>query len=108
MLQHSEIKRRFGRIEHDIEEAATACQGSAKLPQDLKDCVMQWEQHSTKAKKIFDSQDDRSIRRCVDDLEEIGGRAELALQGAVGVDAKVRTAVVHAHSELADLKRQLH
>lgn len=108
MLQHSEIKRRFGSIEHDIEEAATACQASAKLPQDLKDYVMQWEQQSVKAKKIFDSQDDKSIRRCVDDLEEIGGRAELALQGAVGVDAKVRTAVLHAHSELADLKRQLH
>jgi hypothetical protein len=108
MLQHSEIKRRFSRIERDIEQAATACQADAKLPQNLKDCVMQWEQHTTKAKPIFDSHDDKSILRCVDDLEEIGGRAEFALQGAVGVDAKVKTAVVHAHSELADLKRQLH
>ena len=108
MLQHSEIKRRFSRIEREIEVVATACQSNAKLPQNLKDCVMQWEQHTTKAKNIFNSHDDKSILRSVDDLEEIGGRAELALQGAVGVDAKVKSAVVHAHSELADLKRHLH
>jgi hypothetical protein len=108
MLQHSEIKRRFGPIEREIEQAATACRADAKLPQNLKDCVMQWEQQSTKAKRIFDSDDDKSILRCVDDLEEIGGRAEFALKGVAGLDAKVKTAVVHAHSELADLKRQLH
>lgn len=109
MLQHSEIKRRFGLIERDIEEAATACQAAdAGLPQNLKDCVMLWEQHTTKAKRIFNSRDDKSILRCVDDLEKIGGRAEMALQGAVGLSVKVKTAVEHAHSELADLKRQLH
>jgi predicted Rossmann-fold nucleotide-binding protein len=108
MLQHSEIKQRFGLIEREIGEAATACQADAKLPQKLKDCVIQWELHTNKAKQIMSSQDDKSILRCVDDLEEIGQRAEEALRGATGINNKVKTAVVHAHSELADLKRQLH
>jgi hypothetical protein len=108
MLQHSEIKERFGRIERDIAEAANTCRSDPKLPQNLKDCVTQLEQQTQKAKPILESRDEKQITRCVDDLEETGGRAEMALKGVPGVDAKLSNAVLHAHSELTELKRQLH
>jgi hypothetical protein len=50
----------------------------------------------------------KQITRCVDDLEETGGRAEVALKGIPGVDTKLSNAVLHAHSELTELKRELH
>jgi hypothetical protein len=108
MLQHSEIKERFGRIERDIAEAASTCRSDPKLPQNLRECVTQLEQQTQKAKPILESQDEKQITRCVDDLEETGGRAEVALKGVSGVDTKLSNAVVHAHSELTELKRQLH
>src|ERR1700737_2981478 len=108
MLQHSEIKERFGRIEGKITEAGSPCRSDPKLPQNLRDCVMQLEQQTQKAKPILESQDEKQITRCVDDLEEIGGRAEMALKGIPGVDSKLSNAVLHAHSELTELKRELH
>ncbi|MEA3177352.1 MAG: hypothetical protein QOI59_875 [Gammaproteobacteria bacterium] len=108
MLQHSEIKERFGRNERDITEAARTCRSDSKLPQSLRDCVMQLEQQTQKAKPILESQDEKQITRCVDDLEETGGRAEVALKGVPGVDTKLSNAVLHAHSELTELKMKLH
>jgi hypothetical protein len=108
MLQHSEIKQRFGIIERNIEEAVATCKTDAKLPQKLKDCVMQWQQHAVQAKPTFDSQNNKEILVCVDDLERIGERAELALRDVTGDDSKIRNFVEHAHTELSDLKKKLH
>jgi hypothetical protein len=69
---------------------------------------MQLEQQTQKARPILESQDEKQITRCVDDLEETGGRAEMAIKGIPGVDSKLSNAVLHAHSELTELKRQLH
>jgi hypothetical protein len=54
------------------------------------------------------SKDEDRIRQWVDDLERIGDRADRACQQAGGLDEKVKDAVSSMHSELADLKRQLH
>jgi hypothetical protein len=108
MLQQNEIKQRFGSIERNIEEAVTTCKADAKLPQKLKDCVTQWQQHAIKAKPTFDTQNSKEILSCVDDLEKIGHRAEMALSEVTGDDSKIRNYVEHAHSELADLKKKLH
>jgi len=108
MLQQNEIKQRFGSIERNIQQAATTCQADKKLPQNLKDCVTQWQQHAVKAKTVFDSQNSKEILSCVDDLEQIAQRAEMALHDVVGDASKIRSFVEHAHSELSDLKQKLH
>jgi predicted oxidoreductase (fatty acid repression mutant protein) len=108
MLQQNEIKQRFGRIERNIEEAVNTCQADTKLPQKLKDCVTQWKQHAAKAKSIFESQNNKEILLCVDDLEKIGERAEVALRDVVGDDSEIRNFVHHAHTELSDLRKKLH
>jgi hypothetical protein len=108
MLQLNEIKQHFGRIERDIDEAANTCKSDTKLPQQLKEYVMQWKQQAANAKSIFDSHDNARIRLCIDDLEQIGERAEAALKDVAGTDTKIKNPVMHAHSELAELKRNLH
>lgn len=108
MMQHSELKEQFSRIERDIEEAANACDANTRLPQKLKDCVTQWKQHTVKAKPVFESNDNRKIISCVDDLEKIGERAEAALNDVIGPDYQIRSSVMHANSQLADLARKLH
>jgi polyhydroxyalkanoate synthesis regulator phasin len=108
MLQHTEIEQRFSRIERDINEVESGCQSNATLPQDLKDCVAQWKKHATHTKDVLESKSERKIARCIDDLEEIGGRTEMALQTVTNIDARIRDSVLHAHSELVDLKKKLH
>jgi hypothetical protein len=108
MLQQNEIKQRLAIIERDIEDAASTCKADAKLPPKLKDCVTQWQQHVVEAKPIFESHDQKKVFACISDLEKIGERAELALRDVVGDENKIRGFVLHAHSELSDLKKKLH
>jgi len=56
----------------------------------------------------MESKDENRIRQWVDDLEQVGDRAEQACQRATKVDAKVKSAVTSVHAELSDLKKQLH
>jgi hypothetical protein len=108
MLQHTEVKQRFTRIERDIEEAARSCSADKKLPQKFRECVMEWKQHAEKAKSIFESHDDNQMILCVDDLEKIGERAEAALEHIVNPDTKIKSSIMRANTELIDLMKQLH
>jgi hypothetical protein len=108
MLQASEIQKRFTHLEQTIENASQACHADATLPQDLMDCVEQLDKQSGSARKIMESNDENRMRQCVDDLEEVGDRAEQACKRATNVDAKVKSAVTSVHAELSDLKKQLH
>jgi hypothetical protein len=108
MLQQSEIKQRFDSIERNIEDAVSKCKSDSKLPQKLKDCVTQWQQHAVKAKSIFDSHNNKDVIACVNDLEKIGHRAELALRDVMDEDNTIKDFVTHAHSELTELKKKLH
>ncbi|HEX7642298.1 MAG TPA: hypothetical protein VF450_09590 [Noviherbaspirillum sp.] len=108
MLRQSEIKRKLIGIEHEIDQVARSCAADEKLPQKLKECVTEWKQHTDKAMSDFDSNDSKQIVECVNDLEQIGHRAEMALQDAAGVDEKMRDALLHAQGELFKLKKKLH
>ncbi|MBV8633557.1 MAG: hypothetical protein JO002_03630 [Burkholderiaceae bacterium] len=108
MLQQSEIKRRLSRIELEIAEVARSCEANDKLPQELRERVTEWKQHTDKVKAVFETHDNREIIDCVNDLEQIGHRAEMALQDANGVDDKMRDTLLHAQGELFRLKKKLH
>jgi hypothetical protein len=108
MLQASEIQKRFTHLEQTIEKASQACHADATLPKELMDCVDQLDKKTEGAKKIMESKDENRIRQWVDDLEQVGDRAEQACQRATKVDAKVKSAVTSVHAELSDLKKQLH
>jgi phosphoenolpyruvate-protein kinase (PTS system EI component) len=108
MLQQSEIKRKLVRIEHEVDEVAKSCAANDKLPQKLKECVTEWKQQTDKVMSEFDSNDNKQIVECVNDLEQIGHRAEMALQDAADVDDKTRDTLLHAQGELFKLKKKLH
>jgi len=108
MLQASEIQKRFTHLEQTIGKASQACHADTTLPKDLMDCVNQLDKQSATATKIAKSKDENRIRQWVDDLEQVGDRAEQACQRATKVDAKVKSAVTSVHAELSDLKKQLH
>ncbi|GAB7545420.1 hypothetical protein [Cupriavidus sp. CuC1] len=108
MLQASEIQRRFTHLQQTISEASRTCHADTAIPKDLMNWVDELDKECQSAKKVMSSKDEDRIRQCVDDLERIGDRAERACQQAGGLDARIKDAVSSMHSELSDLKRQLH
>lgn len=109
MLQGSEIQKRFSHIQQSISAASRSCQSAqSSVPQDLKSCVAELDKQCQSAQSVMKSQDEAQMRQCIDQLEEIGDRAERACQQAGNVDGDLKRAVTTMHSELSDLKRQLH
>jgi len=109
MMQANEVRERFNQIEQTIHQATEACQRSDSVSGELKNSIQQLDQRSEKARdELKQTEDENSIRQCVDELEELGDRAKSACQGAGNVDEALKNAVLQAHQELSDLKRQLH
>lgn len=108
MLQTSEIQKRFSHLQQTIGEAARTCQSQSAVPQELADCVDELNKQCQSAQSIMSSQDRDRMRQCVDKMEALGDKAERACKGASGIDAKMKQCVDSVHSELSELKHQMH
>ena len=108
MLQANELKQRFSRIERTIQTASQACRSDSSAPLELKEAVRQLDLESDQAKQILQSHDETRIRQAVDSLEQIGDRAEQAVMRAGKLDDQTKRAIHQVHTELSDLKKQLH
>jgi hypothetical protein len=108
MLQANEIQQRFNHIQQTIQQASQACRSSSNVPSDLQSCIQQLDSQSSSAQQTMQSQDQQQIIQCVDKLEQLGDRARDACQQSQNVDGQLKQAVMQAHDELSDLKRQLH
>jgi chromosome segregation ATPase len=108
MLQANEIQQRFSNIQQSIQQASQACRSGSNVPEDLKQCIQQLDNESSNAQQVMQSQDQQQILQCVDNLEQLGDRARDACQQSQNVDGQLKQAVMQAHDELSDLKRQMH
>ena len=104
----SETKKRFTHLQQTVSDTSRACHTDRTIPADLMNLMDELDRECKSAKKFMSSRDQDRIRLWVDELERIGDRAERASQQAVGLDDRIRDAVSSMHSELSDLKRQLH
>jgi chromosome segregation ATPase len=108
MLQANEIQQRFSTIQQSIQQASQACQSSSNVPSNLQDCIQQLDSQSSDAQQVMQSQDQQQIMQCIDQLEQLGDRARDACQQSQNVDGQLKQAVMQTHSQLSDLKRQMH
>ncbi|HYD80059.1 MAG TPA: hypothetical protein VEC06_09655 [Paucimonas sp.] len=108
MMQMNEIQQRFSDVRRAVDHATQACRTQQGIPEDLRECLQQLDQQTSQAQQVFQSQDENQIRQCIDDLEQLSDRAEQALEGASSIDGDLRNAIDEAHSQLSNLKRQLH
>ena len=104
----SETKKRFTHLQQTVSDTSRACHTGKTVPADLMNWMDELDRECQSAKKVMSSRDQDRIRLWVDDLERLGDRAEQACQQAGGLDDRIRDAVRSMHSELSDLKRQLH
>lgn len=110
MMQMNEVQQRFNQVDKTVHQAAQACQKYDNLPMDLKDSIQKLEQQTERARDVIrQTQDENQVRQCIDQLEDLGDQARDACERSGNVvDDSVKNAVMQAHSELSDLKHQLH
>ncbi|HTR08509.1 MAG TPA: hypothetical protein VMJ11_18020 [Paraburkholderia sp.] len=108
MLQASEMQKRFTHLQQTVSETSQTCHSAATIPKDLMKWMDELDNECKSAKKVMSSRDEGRIRQWVDDLEQIGNRAERACQQASGLDVRIMDAVSSMHSEISDLQRRLH
>jgi len=107
-MQPNDIRERCNQIEQNIRIASDATQEALLLPMELKDSIQQLDEKFGQLKAVLGAEDEQQMRRCIDDLEQIGDRAKEACEGADMVDDEVRNAVMQAHRGLSELKHRLH
>ena len=104
-MEVKQIKQELSQVELIIGRALQAIKNDDMAPRDLKESVKEIDGHVRKAKQ---SQDQKVLAKCVDDMEAASDRARDACDRAGNLDAQTRSAVLEAHKQLSSLKHQLH
>ncbi|WP_296001883.1 hypothetical protein [Rugamonas sp.] len=108
MLQANEIQRRFHSVEQAIGQAAQACSAERDVPSELRDCIQRLDRQSDLVRQVIQTRDEPRIRKMVDDLEQLGDRAKRVCASGATLTPQMRSAVLHMHDELSELKHQVH
>jgi len=109
MMQIQDLQKRMNHVGQTIHHAAEVCNATSDVPTDLKQCIQEMDQQSEQATQMMQqTQDEDTVIDCVERLEELSDQARDACEQAGDIDGELRTAVMQAHQELSDLKKQLH
>ena len=104
-MEVKQIKQQLSQVEQIIGRALQAIKNDDAAPSDLKESVKELDGHARKAKQ---SQDEKTLAQCVEDMEAASDRARDAVERTIKIDAQTRSAVLEAHNKLSSLKHQLH
>ena len=108
-MQVNQIKQQFPQVEKSISRATQALQSDTSAPQELKESVRQLGTQVTKVGQLVQqSQDEQSIRKVIEELEETGDRAKRAVEQSGNINPQTKTAVLQAHEQISQLKQQTH
>jgi acyl transferase domain-containing protein len=108
MLQTNDIRRRLVAIEAAIGHASQACSAERDVPGELRTYIQRLDKQSDTARTVLASRDEERIRKLVDELEMLGGRARQVCRSGATISPQMTSAVNRMHDELAELKQQLH
>lgn len=108
-MQSSQIKEQFGAIRRRIDAAATTCQISNAVPEELRNSIGMLNRESAEFQSVIDSDiNENRIQECVDRLEKLADRAMQACRQDSNVDPQVESVVREAHDAISGLKHRLH
>lgn len=103
-----QLKQRFDRVERAIGEASQACSAERNLPGELRDCIHKLDRQADKVQQQGAALDAVALSRMVEELGVLGERARRVCVNVPTLTAQMKSAVLHVHEELQELKRDLH
>lgn len=110
MIQLSEIKERFNRVEQRVEQAMSVCSRDTNVSPQLASCLqdLDREVHGAHDTVLQAQKEDNALFECIDHLEEMSDTAKQACLDASSIGRDTRDAVLGLHKELSTLKHQIH
>ncbi|GAB2871469.1 hypothetical protein GCM10027277_45870 [Pseudoduganella ginsengisoli] len=103
-----QLKQRFDRVERAIGAASQACSAERNLPGELRDCIHKLDRQADKVIQGSAALDAAALTRMVEELGVLGERARRVCVNVPTLTAQMKSAVLHVHEELQELKRDLH
>jgi hypothetical protein len=103
-----QLKQRLDRVERAIGAASQACSVERNLPGELRDCIHKLDRQADKVMQESAAMDDAALNRIVQELGVLGERARRVCVNVPTLTAQMKSAVLHVHEELQELKRDLH
>lgn len=110
-MQSTQVQSSLERIEQCTDEAVAAMTNAGtRAPDDLRQSVSEMHRQAREVRDMArQSGDDDQIESRIDSLEQTGDRAKQACQSAGNsIDPQLQSAVMRAHDEISNLKKQLH
>jgi chromosome segregation ATPase len=108
MLQASEIQQRFTTIRDAIGEAEQACESAADMLPELREQLHKLADEARSADSIIRGSEQDRIVECIDRMEDMGDEAKRMSRDSDQIPPQLESAVMKVHSELSQLKHQLH
>ena len=109
-MHQQQIRESAERIEQRADDAMQAVrQAGSAAPDELRDSVKQMHQQARELRDVArQSGDEQQVAGLVERLEETGDRAKQASRSAgAQVDAQLQSAVMRAHDEISNFKKQM-
>jgi hypothetical protein len=108
-MKIEQARESANRIEQCADAAVQAMQRDAGAPAELRDALAQMHQQARQLRDLAgQSNHQQQLTGAVESLEQLGDRAkQTCLTAGNAVDAQLRSAVVQAHDEISNLKKQL-
>lgn len=103
-----QLKQRLDRVEKAIGEASQACSAERNLPGELRDCIHKLDRQADKVQQAGAAMEAAVLCRMVEELGVLGERARRVCVNVPSLTAQMKSAVLHVHEELQELKRDLH
>lgn len=103
-----QLKQRFDRVGRAIGEASQACSAERNLPGELRDCIHKLDRQADKVQQQGAAMDAAALNRMVEELGVLGERARRVCVNVPTLTPQMKSAVLHVHEELQELKRDLH
>jgi uncharacterized protein Yka (UPF0111/DUF47 family) len=109
-MEMNQVRETAERIEQCADDAMQAVQRAAGgAPDELRDCVKQMHQQARELRDVArQAGDQQQIAGRVVSLEQAGDRAKAACRTAgSSIDPQLQSAVVRAHDEISQFKKQM-
>lgn len=108
MLHTNDLEHRFQFVARAVGLAAQAASAEPGLPKELRDCLAQLDKLADLARELLPAADEARIRKLVRDMEVQADKAKRICNYIPTLSGQIKGAVSHMHSQIQELKRDLH
>ena len=108
MLQENDIQHRLQFVVRAIGQAAQAASAERGLPHELRDSIQRLDKQADSVREMLHCIDEARMRKLIVEMETWAERAKRVCINIPSLSGQMKGAVNHMHSQIQELKRDMH